>query len=557
MFQIVSAMYSFARSRLRVRWVVVVLVAGLLGSGLSTGCQRRTSPVETGNAAGILHRGNATEVEALDPHIVRGAPEWSVAAALYEGLVVVDPATLLPVPGVAERWEISADGLTYRFFLRPDARWSNGDPVTAADWVFSARRMLAPALASAHVEDSLGFVRGALAHQRGQADFSEVGVRAEGDGVFVMELARPTAFFINLLTQFYPVHPASVQAAGPFDQRSTGWTDVGKLISNGPFQLVRRVQNQEIVVERNPHYWAADEVKLQEVRYYPIENADTEEASFRNDQLHITATLPPAKFEFWQQERPEELRVVNARGTYFYTLNVNRPHLRDRRVRQALSLAVDRVELARFVAKRDQVPAWHLVPPGYADYRSTAQLRSDPEAARALLAEAGFPGGQGFPGVELLVDSREEHRRVAEAIQRMWRSTLGIEVNILSQETRVLIAAKNALEFDVVRGSWNSPTVGPWFFLAPWVSDGLYNEAKWADADYDQIVAAALDELDATRREALWQQAEERLLEELPVIPLYHINDAFLMKPSVRGWHPQSFADRYVRYLFLDAQASR
>lgn len=518
------------------------------------GCGRRESMVKRAGRDGVLLRGNGTEPEALDPHIVRGAAEWTIAAALFEGLTVPDPGTLEPRPGVAEGWEVSADGRTYTFRLREGVRWSNGDALTAEDFVWSARRLLAPALGAAHAEDTLIFVRGAEAWLRGETeDWATVGIRVVDTRTVVFELEHPTPFFPSALVQFYPVHRASVEAAGAVTQRGGDWTRPGRLVGNGPFVLQSWRANQELVVGRNEQYWDARAVRLKGVRFFPFENPATEEAAFRNEQLHLTSSLPLQKIEVYERERPGVLKIVPDLGVYFYTLNVTRPPFDDVRVRRALSLATDRRVLVERVLRGGRRPASAFTPPGLAGYEANARLRHDPEAARALLAEAGLAGGTGFPVVELVIDSRDFHRVVAEALQQMWARELGITVRLRAEETRVLIASKRAMQFDLIRGSWNAATYqDPWYFLGPWVSGGLYNEAKWSDARYDALIVAAQAEVDGGRRLELLREAEDRLLEALPVLPLFWGTQVFLVSEAVTGYQEAPFADRLVKGLGVE-----
>ena len=519
-----------------------------------SGCGARESRARVAAREGMLLRGNGTEPEALDPHLVRGAPEWAVVSALFEGLTVLDPVTLTPAPGVAERWDRSPDGRTYTFFLRQDARWSDGTAVTAEDFAWSARRLCAPAIGSAHVEDTLIFVRGVKAFIEGRGPWEDVGIAVIDPHTLRFTLERPTPFFPGALTSFYPVPRAVVEKFGDWTDRASAWTRAGNLVGNGPFVLSRWVQNQEIVCLKNPAYWDARAVRLQGVTFFPFENPATEETAFRNGQLHVTSSLPLQKIESYQREQPEVLKIVSDLGNYFYTLNTTKPPFNDVRVRRAFSLATDRDRLVGQVVKGGKVPATAFTPPDLGGYTAHARLRYDVEAARALLAEAGFKDGQGLPAVELVIDSRDYHRVIAEALQQMWREALGVRVNLRNEETRVLIASKRAMQFDLIRGSWNAVTYqDPWYFLSPWVTGGLYNEARWSDPSYDALLAAAADETDGTTRLARLREAEDRLLAEMPVLPLFWGTQVFALATEVKGYTGKPFADRALKSLWLEA----
>jgi len=525
----------------------------LLAAIMLAGCARRETRVATGNRDGILYRGNASEPESLDPYLVRGAVEWTIVGGLFEALVSPDMATLEPRPGVAERWEVSADGLRYTFHLRGNAKWSDGSPVTARDFEYGARRLLAPRLGAAHAENNLFFVRGARDYQAGRTrDFATVGVHAIDERTLEFTLARPTPFFLSALSLFFPVPQATVEKFAAMDERVNNWIRPGNLVGNGPFRLKLWRQNQGVVLERNPNYWDAAKVRLNEVHFRPIENAPAEENAFRTGQLHLTSSVPLSKIEGYQREQPDALKVVDDRGVYFYSLNVSKPPLNDRRVRQALALAVDRDRLTRQVIKGGKTPAWNFTPPGTGGYTAQGRLGFDPERARALLKEAGFEGGKNFPAIDLLVDAREHHRIIAEAVQQMWRQQLGITVTLRNEETQVLNASKRQMNFLMVRGSWNATTYqDPFYFLGAWRTGALYNEAGWSNPEFDRMIEATWT-VDATAREKAFQRAEEIFLEDVPAIPLFFSTQTILMSPSVKGWQPKPFADRRLKELWLE-----
>lgn len=524
---------------------------------LLAACGQRETPATRAAQEGLLLRGNGAEPPTVDPHLLRGGTERAIAYALFEALVVPHPEDGTPQPGVATRWERSDDGLTWTFHLRPDARWSDGSPVTARDFVYAAARLLSPGLGTAHAEDTLSFLRGARAYQAGEAGFDTVGMQAPDDRTLVIELEDPTPFILTALYDFFPVQQANVEAFGDRDKRHTGFTDPGALVSNGPFVLAVWRTNDVLQTRRNPYYWDADNVSLEGVDFFPIENESTEELAFQNGQLHLTAALPLAKFDLWQQRDPEALRVINNLGVYFYSLNVNQPPLDDVRVRRALALAIDRHTLCAFMLKGGRQPATSFTPPGLPGYEPATFDLYDPDAARALLAEAGFPGGEGFPRLTILTDSQEFHRTVAEAMQEMWRSVLGIEFEIRNEESRVLIASKEQMSFDLVRGAWNATYLDPYYFLGPWVTDGLYNEADWSHEPYDAIIAQAVSTLDDDRRAARYAEAEALFLEQMPAIPIFFTRAVYLADPRVTGLTDWIYSSRLFKHLGFALEGSR
>lgn len=528
---------------------------GLLGAALAllAACGPRVPAPAEGAAGSVLIRGNATEPESLDPHLVRGAVEWTIVGGLFEGLVTPDMATLEPRPGVAERWELGADGLTYTFHLRPEARWSDGSSVVAEDFVYAARRMLAPRLASTHPENTLFFVRGARAYQAGATrDFGTVGVKAVDARTLELTVERPTPFFLSALYLFFPVKAAAVERHGAMDDRVSAWIRPGNLVGNGPFRLKAWQPAQRIVIEHNPEYWDAARVRLREVHFLPIESASVEETAFRTGQLHVTSSVPLSKIDVYERERPDVLKVVDDRGVYFYTLNVAKPPLDDVRVRRALALAIDRELLTRAVIRGGRRPAGHFTPPGIGGYDAEPRLGFEPERARQLLAEAGYPGGRGLPRIELLLDTREHHRVVAEAVQQMWRRELGVTVDLRNEETQVLLSSKRSMDFQMARGSWNATTYqDPVYFLGAWRTGGLYNEARWSNAEFDRLIDSTWTN-DAEARRRAFRAAEDLFLREVPAIPLFFTAQTILMSPQVRGWQPRPFADRRLKELWLE-----
>jgi oligopeptide transport system substrate-binding protein len=504
-------------------------------------CSRRTTPVDTGNLAGILHVGNGAEVQSLDPHIAGGTVDQNVLSALFEGLVTLDEETFQPRPGAAERWEISSDGLVYTFHLRRGGRWSNGDPLTARDFLFSFRRVLSPALASEY-KDVLFPIKNAAAYAGGRlADFAQVGCRAPDDYTVELTLARPTAYFMAVLRTnvAFPVHAASVTRGGSRpDDRTARWTRVAPFVGNGAFRLREWKDHQHVATEKNPHYWDAARVRLNGVRFYPSESTRSQELAFRAGQLHTTWDVPLSKLDAYRATQPSVLRMEPYFESYFFRFNVTRPPFTDVRVRRALALAIDRDAIAKSVLRGGQTPATALTPPGFAGYTPLTGIAHDPAAARRLLAEAGFPDGRGFPSFELVTLSSELNQRIAEAVQQMWRQELGLNATISQKEFKVLLqVVDNAvLDYAVARGRWIAEYPDPLTYLAIFTSGSGINCTGYADSEYDAQLAAAAAVVDPAARLAALHRAEQRLLAQMPIAPVYWGTRTTLVAPSVRGW---------------------
>lgn len=522
---------------------------------VTPGCSRRETSVQIGNREQILHRGVGPEVADLDPHLGTGVTDYNVLTALFEGLVTEDPVDLHPVPGVAERWEVASDGLTYTFYLRSSAKWSNGEPVTAQDFIASFRRILTPSLGADNAS-LLHVIRNAEAFHQGRlTDFAEVGLTAPDAHTLRIVLDHADAGFLSLLTYtpFFPVHLPTIEKYGPSTSRGNPWARPDRLVGNGPFVLKEWKAGQKIIVAKSSTYWDAQTVKLNEIHFYSIDDRDAEERAFRSGQLHLTETLPSAKVDTYRQAQSHVLRIDPYLGTEFYRLNVKKPFLNDRRVRRALALAIDRSAIAGNLLRGGQQAAQALTPPNTAGYTPRAALPYDPNAAREALAEAGFPGGKGTPPLQLLYNTSETHRAVAEAVQEMWRRELGLEVKLLNQENKMLLSVRRAGDFEVLRSVWTADTVDPLSFLNVFTSSSGNNYTGWSNPAYDQLLFQAARTPDATARDSLLQKAEALLLDDTPIIPIYHYTHVFLLQPSVRNWHPTLLDHHPYKYVYLEA----
>lgn len=513
-------------------------LAALLLLLFLSGCARER-PVDAARQAGILLLGNGPEPQALDPHVTTGTSALSIQMALYEGLVSPHPKTLEPLPAVAESWSRSEDGLRYRFHLRPTARWSDGRPVRAEDFVAAWRRALDPERAMPYAY-MLYVLRGAETwHREGPGNPSELGVSAPEPSLLEVELEHPVPHFLSLLLHpsWFPIPSHILEAAGDADRERVGsWTRTDGFVGNGPFVLDAWRPNEFIATSANPHYWDASSVGLKGIRFHAIDEPGAEERAFMAGQLHVTDALPPARVAAWQRQQSPALRIDPYLGTYYILPNVREGVLADPRVRRALSLSIDRRALTGNLLRAGQEPAAGFVPPSMPGYTSPGTLVHDPERARGLLAEAGFPGGEGFPELEYLFNSSESHRQIGEALQAMWRKELGIAVTLVNQEWRTYLQRRASGDFDLARAVWIGDYVEPSTFLDLWVTGGGNNWAGWSHEAYDRYIRIARRSTDPQERLQAYTSAEKVLLAEQAIIPLYHYVTAYLKDPALKGW---------------------
>ena len=519
------------------------------------GCGQRETPVEAAVATQTLHVGSAGEPSELDPHVINAPPDFKIVPMLFEGLLNGDPATLQPRPGVAASWELSPDRLTYTFHLRPDARWSNGDPVTAADFLYSWRRALTPALGSQYTF-LLSAVVGADDFAAGRtSDFTTVGFAAPDAATLTITLRQPTPYFLGNLANnpiWSPVHRATIEAAGGMATRGSGWTKPETMVGNGPFRLTAWRPNEVIRIEKAATYWDAANVRLQAIVFDAFDNYETEERAYRAGQLHLTAKLPVAKLPAYRAQPDSPLHEVDSLIDRYININTQRPPFDDLRVRRAFALAIDRTLVARAVYNDLIAPAWGVVPTGMPDYAATPLFADDAAAAAALLADAGFPGGAGFPDVELSVESGASNK-LPEALQARWRDILGVNVKIMQSETRVHWSRLNQRDFTLSIGGWIADYPDPTAMLDLWKTGSGWNFTGWSSPAYDAALAAAAATPGVEERRAKLHAAERILIEAMPVIPVGFERNPRLVRPEVHGLQDNPLDRPDYRPVWLEA----
>lgn len=500
----------------------------------------------------VLHRGNSSEPETLDPHRGEGVPTSHVLRDLFEGLVMTAPDGAL-VPGAAASWEISEDRTVYTFHLRPDGRWSNGDPVTAEDFAFSMRRSADPATGSRYGQ-ILAPILNAVEVVAGEMPPESLGVRAIDDATLEITLEAPTAYFLGLLTHqtTFPVHRASLEEHGDRFSRP------GNLISNGAYQLADWVVQSNVTLVRNPHFWDDANTHIDRVIYYPIEDQSTEMNRYRAGELDWTYEIPNRQFRMIRETLADELVVSPWIGSYYFGFNLARPPFQDNlQLREALSLAVDREVIAEQVTGVGELPAYSWVPPGVQDYSLQplpyAQWTQEQRNARAreLYAAAGY-GPENPLRVELRYNTQENHRIISTAVASMWREVLGVEASLLNEEFRVFLQnRREGIVTQVFRAGWIGDYNDANTFAEIMHSNHGMNDTAYSNPEYDRLIEAAAREVDAGHRRAMLEEAERILLADHPIVPVYFYVTKRLIKPYVGGWQSNIMDYHPTRYLYI------
>jgi oligopeptide transport system substrate-binding protein len=531
--------------------LLAALVAGLMAFHQSR--QHRESRVSVAGKNKILLVGNGTEIETLDPHQCNGMPEHHVIGAIFEGLVA--PAANDPdadAAGAAASWE-QKDFTVWTFHLQPKGKWSDGMPVTAHDFAYAYQRILSPELAADYGQMLYLLVNGEDYNLGKLKDFSKVGVKVIDDLTLQLTLTGPTPFFPGMLKHYawFPLPRHVIEKFGGMTKRDTLWFKPGNSVSNGPFKLKAWHFTHYLEVDRNPHYWDAATVKLNEVHFFPISSDATEERAFQDGQLHVTEIVPLNRIPYYRS-RPDVYREVPSLATYFYRVNTTKPPFNDKRVRRALALAIDQESIIRNILRAGQKPATGLTPASCApDYKTPKSVTFQPDEARRLLAEAGYPDGKGFPKFDILINTNEAHRTIAEAIQEMWKNILHIPAGILNQDWQVYLDSQRKMEYSLCRAGWVGDYADPLTFLGTMRSTDGNNNTGWKSERYDQLLNQSSTEPDAKKRFAILQEAETLMLDDMPVLPVYWYVRYYLVRPEVKNWQQSVMEHRCYKALDL------
>ena len=524
------------------------------------GCGEKETTVVEKAREGVLLINNSAEPSALDPQEITGMLESRIAYSLFEGLVNFDPKDSHTIPGVAESWSSSADGKTWTFKLRQNARWSNGDPVVAADFLFSFQRILMPTF-GAEYASMLHCVKGAKDYNMGKIkDFKEVGFKSPDPHTLIVELENPVPYFLQLVchNSWLPVHPPTILKFGKIDEMHTPWTRPGSLVGNGAFTLDSWEVARQIVVKKNPYYWDAAQVSLNAVEFKAISDLFAEERAYQGGELHITGSVPPYKIVQLVADKAPHLRLDAFLSVSFIRINTQvknneavQKALSNKRVRRALGMVINRQQIADRVLRSGESPAYYYTPTGTGGFTSPVQWKEDLAEAKKLMAEAGYPDGKNFPKLEYLFNTSETSLLAAQAYQEMWRQSLGIEVELKNLDWKVYLSALHSGDYQLARSAWSGDYNDPNTFLEMFITGNELNQTGWSDSLYDELIKSAAVEQNPAKRLELFGKAEARLIECAPVIPVAFNKNKFLIRPEVQGWYPTLLGEHPLKWVKL------
>ncbi|WP_299373146.1 peptide ABC transporter substrate-binding protein [uncultured Kiloniella sp.] len=520
-----------------------------LGVSLLAGTSALVAP-SVASAEMVFNRGNGSEPGTLDPQISEGVPSAHILRDLFEGLTAEHTDGSI-IPGQAESWTISEDGKTFVFKIRDNAKWSNGDPVTAHDFVYAWQRAVAPATGTAY-SFLLYPLENAQAISSGEEkDLSKLGVKATDDRTLEVKLSGPAPYFLGMITHSvaYPVHKGTVEAKG------ASWTRPENMVSNGAFKLQEWTPQSRIVAVKSDTYWNKDTVQLDKVVYYPTESQTTALKRYRAGELDWTYEVPNDQIKWIKENMADEFHVSNYLGTYYYGFNMTKPPFNDPKLRKAFSMAIDRDILTSKIVTAGEVPAYAFVVPGvtgydavYSDFKAKDQAARNAEALK-LYEEAGYSKDNPIE-IELRYNTSDNHKKIAIAVASMWKKTFGAKVNLVNEEWKVYLETRKLKEAtQAFRAGWIGDYNDPNTFLELWLSDSGLNDTGFDNPEFDSLLKQAGLEQDATKRKELLMKAEAIFLEANAVAPIYHYVTKRMVKPYVKGW--QSNVMDHIRSQYI------
>jgi len=507
----------------------------------------------------ILYLNNNEEPGALHPGIAQGTHDSWILEHAFEGLTKKTPEGEI-VDGMAEKWDVSDDNLTWTFHLKDGILWSNGDPVTAEDFEYAWKYALNPESASDYAYQ-LYYLVGAEEYNSSEDESkyeeleAKVGVKALDEKTLEVKLAQPTPYFLDL-TSFYTYYPVNkkVQEANP------DWShEASSYVSNGAFKLTEWNHKESLKLEKNENYYDKDKIKLDEVQFVIIDNEDTAWQMYQADELDLAYPLPQdVQGQLVDSGNPEFNNGPDF-TVYYYNLNNEVKPFNNVKVRKALSMAIERNTITEHVAQGGQKPAFGIIPPGINDVSGDFQensgdlFKEDVEEAKKLLAEGlAEEGMKEMPKFTIVYNTSDGHKKIAEAVQEMWRKNLGFTVELENVEFQVKLDREKAGDYEISRAGWAGDYVDPMTFIDLWVTDGSFNDANWGNPEYDKQVNIAKSSTDQKERMEAMHKAEEILMDEMPIVPIYFYTKPFMVKPHVKGIFTP--INRYPQFIYADIE---
>jgi oligopeptide transport system substrate-binding protein len=534
--------------RHRVTWKV-------LGLALFAAFTTQLTISSRATAEGVYHRGIDGDPETLDPQKTSGTNESKVLRDLFEGLVAHDAMGKL-IPGVAQSWDVSGDGKTYTFHLRPNAKWSNGDPLQAADFVFSFRRLLTPETAARYASLYYPILAAEKMHKRLGAGPDDLGVEASDSQTLMIRLERSTPYFLEILAlqAAYPLHPGNVRMNG------SDFVRPGVLISNGAYTLFENIPNSHVVLKKNREYYDADSVQIDAVYYHPVKDVTAGVRRFLASELHSVSDFPTDQYKSLRNKLGGQVSVAPSLGTYYLAFNTQKQPFSDSRIRNALSMVIDREFLSETIWSGTMLPAYSFIPPGIGNYGQPAEaayktitLIEREEAARQLLRDAGYGPGLRALNVSLRYNESDNNRRTMVAIADMWKNALGINTTIINSDTTAHFShLRNGGDFDVARGGWIADYSDPQNFLFLFQSDNLgLNYSRYRNPEFDDLIRRAADQTDLAVRAQLLHTADTIIARDVPYVPLLFYAHRNLISTKLKGFYPNPVGANATRFMQL------
>lgn len=558
--------------KIKLKKLCAVTLAATLGLSVLAGCGSKSSTGGSAKASEqVLTYNLGSDPKTLDPALNNAVDGGIVLSNAFEGLCKVDENNKA-ISGVAEKWDISEDGTVYTFHLKQGLKWSNGDPLKASDFEFAWKRVLNPETAAEYAYQ-MSYIKNADEYNQtkdldGDGKVStadDVGVKAIDDTTLEVTLNAPCSYFLQLTAFpcYFPVNQKVVES-------DKDWaTKAETLVSNGPFKFTDYKMKDQIVLEKNENYDEKDSVKLDKLNIKLVAEETSAWASYKSGQFDMVDVVPMSEIQ--GAVKDGSAKIYPQLGTYFYCVNVSDkakdvdPNaakvLSDKKVREALSLAIDRKSLVENVTKRGETPAYSFVPEGIVgedgkDFAGKEYFKPEGnvEEAKKLLAEAGYPDGQGFPTIVITVNPESGHATIAQAVQDMLKTNLGISVEIQSQEWKVFQNTRTSKNYEIARHGWVGDYVDPMTFLDMWMSTSGQNDAGYNNPEYDKLIAAAKEEQDATKRLELMHQAEDMLMEDMPIIPIYYYTQPKGIKDYVKDVRVSSLGFIYFDKAYIEGK---